>query len=330
MPKALHQEDLDRSVREFVVPVETHLRHDWTVAHALDNLRQREVRHQIIYFYVVDEDHKLLGVLPTRKLLLARPESRLGDLMNRPVISIPESATLAEAMEEFAIRRLLALPVVDDQGRLLGILDVQLYADEAVDLAEATRVQDLFQLIGLSVQQLRRGRVWPQFRARMPWLLCNIASGLACAAIAAVFHVVLRNVLMLAMFIPLVLTLSESTSMQSMTLVLQYLHGGAAVAKKVRERLATEWKTAGLLGLGSALVVGAFAMLWSGGLGAVGVIMLSLLLSISFAALLGTILPVILHRCKLDPRLAAGPVVLMIVDVATTAVYLALGTLFLV
>ncbi len=324
----LLEEDLAKPVRQFVTSVQTWLNVEWTVAEALEQLRRRQIPHQVIYFYAVDGAGRLAGVMSSRKLLLCAPETRIGDAMDRPVISLDEDATLAEAMEEFAIRRLLALPVVDREGKLLGVVDVQLYAEEAFDLAEAGRVADLFQLIGLSLESIKRGGVLASFKARIPWLALNIAGGLACAGIAAAFHHVIDEFLLLAFFIPLVLTLSESISMQSMTLTLQYLHGQASW-RRFRMRFAMEWKTAALLACACAAVGGAAAMLWPQGLHSFGVIMLSIAVAMAASATLGMTLPAALRGLKLDPHLAAGPVVLMIGDVIATALYLGLATAML-
>lgn len=325
----LLSQDLERPVREFISPVETQLQIAWTVSQAIDDLRQRNITSPLTYFYVVDEQGRLAGVLPTRKLLLSPPQTPLVELLPEQAVSLPQNTTLAEAMEEFAIHRLLALPVVDDAGKLLGVIDVQLYAEEATDLAEANRLSDLYQLIGLSAQQLR-GRGMTSFRARMPWLMGNIFSGLACAAVAAIFHHVLGAVLMLAMFIPLVLTLSEAVSMQSMTLTLQYLHGASSPMKRLRMRLLSEWRTALLLSVCSAVLVAAAAMFWQNGLRVSGVILASVLVSMVISATLGTIIPFSLHLRKLDPRVAAGPMVLMLSDIIATTFYLALATILLV
>lgn len=330
MTAHLQQQDLNRAVAEFITPVDTYLQAGWTIDEALAEIRRRDIQSSVVYFYVVDSGFRLVGVLPSRKLLLADPKSKVGEVMDTPVISLPQTATLAEAMEEFALRRLLALPVVDSAGRLLGIIDVQLYAEEAVDLAEVTRVADLFQLMGISVQQLKKGAVWPSFRVRVPWLVLNIISGLTCAAIAFVFKEVLDKVLVLAMFIPLVLTVSESVSMQSMTLTLQFLHGIRSPLSRLGSRFSLEGRTALLLGAACATIVGLAATFWPGGAHAVGVIMLSIVVAMTVAAVLGTVLPIVLHSVKLDPRVAAGPVVLMIVDMLTTAVYLGLATLLLI
>lgn len=329
MANAIGHQDFDRKVGEFVTPIETALRSDWTINQALDVLRQRQIQQQVVYFYVIDADENLQGVLSSRRLLLSSPDAKLADIMDKPVISIPASATLAEAMEEFAMRRLLALPVVDDNGKLLGIVDVQLYAEEAVDLAEATRVNDLFQLMGLSVQQLKKGGVWPSFNARAPWLMLNIGSGLVCAAVAAVFQEVLGKFLLLAMFIPLVLTLSESISMQSMTLTLQYLHGMRSPWQMLKRRFAQEYKTAVMLGAVCGLIVGLAATFWPDSMQPVWIIMLSIFFAMFASASFGTLLPIGLHARKLDPKVAAGPVVLMLVDMVTTTIYLGLGTLLL-
>ena len=260
----LLSKDLDRPVREFLSPVETQLQVGWTIGQAMDNLRQRNITSPLTYFYVVDEQGRLKGVLPTRKLLLSPPQTPLVELLSGQAVTLPQNMTLAEAMEEFAIHRLLALPVVDDAGKLLGLIDVQLYAEEAADLAEANRLADLYQLIGLSAHQLRRGRVLTSFRAGCPGCWATSSAAWRAQTIVAVFHHVLGAVLLLAMFIPLVLTLSEAVSMQSMTLTLQYLHGASSPMKRLRMRLLFEWRTALLLAVCSAALVALAATFLAG------------------------------------------------------------------
>ena len=325
MKQGLNQSDLSRPAEQFMWPVETAIRADGTIAAALDSLRARKIDRAITYFYAVDADGRLLGVMPTRRLLLESTDQRVEDLMERPPICVRGSSTLGEAMELFALHHLLALPVVDDDGKLIGQLDVELYAEEAVDVAEKHRVIDLFQLIGLSVQQVRQGSAWAGFKIRMPWLLFNIMGGIMCAVIANHFRLVLSEVLLLAMFIPLVLTLSEAVSMQSMTMSLQYLRGRVRWGMLLR-RGAKEWRTGVLLGLCSGLLVGLAATFWSPTATTVAAIFLSIAASMLAAATIGTSVPMILHALKLDPKVAAGPVVLMMADTLTTFVYLGLAT----
>lgn len=326
---AVQSHDLDRPISQFVTPVQTTVRADQTLHEALISLRSRRIDSKVVYFYVVDQSDRLVGVVSSRALLLGEPNVRIEHIMNPSVIGVPESASLSLAMEMFAIHRLLALPVVDDDNHLKGIIDVQLYAEEMFDLAETHRATDLFQLIGLSVQKLREGSPAAAFRLRIPWLSCNLFGGIACAVIAAIFDDVLAQVLVLAMFIPLVLTLSESISVQSVTLGLQYLHKPDVPWSIIRDGVVREWKVAAMLGLALGATVGIVALFWGQGFQPPAVIAISVVIAMVIAATLGTVIPAALHAMRLDPKLAAGPVVLMITDIATLTVYLGLATMLL-
>ncbi len=323
------EHELNQPVTRYLTPVETTIRSDQTLGEALASLRRRELKQNVVYFYVLDAEERLVGVVPTRKLLLADPSVRVEAVMTPP-IAMPSDATLELAMEEFAMHRLLALPVVDERGRLLGAIDVRLYAEEAQDLAALEHHSDVFQLIGVRLDALRQRSPWGAYRVRMPWLACNMAGGLACAVIAAIFEDVLEQVVVLAMFIPLVLTLCESISMQSMTLSLQYLHGPGVPWKRINRRAKVEWPTAALMAVTSGLIIGVLSLLWGGGSPPAMVIGVSIGVTMIAAATFGLLLPVSLHALKLDPKFASGPVVLMVTDVFTTAVYLGLATMWLV
>jgi len=328
MPK-IQPYELKKAVTAYTKPVETTLRSDQSVGEAMASLRQRKIKSKVIYFYVIDISGALQGVVSTRALLLSEPNTPIKQIMDHPVISVPSNASLELAMEMFAMHRLLALPVVDEQQKLLGTLDVQLYADEIFDMAETSRMADIFQLIGLSVQQMRESNAWRSFASRMPWLSCNLVGGIVCAIIGAYFELVLEQVLMLAMFVPLVLTLAESISVQAVTLGLQQLHSPGVQWSNVLLRLLREWKTALLLGLASGFVVGVSALFWGQGINAPAVIGLSITITMVLAATLGTLLPAVLHAVKLDPKVAAGPVVLMFTDIITLTCYLGLATWWL-
>ncbi|RPI60083.1 MAG: magnesium transporter [Planctomycetaceae bacterium] len=323
------QTDLSRPVRDFVLPVETSLLAGQTIGQSLAAIRTRNIGHKVIYFYVVDDQNRLLGVIPTRKLLLGKPDESVTALMDSNPISITDTMTLEDAMEMFAMHRLLAFPVVDDDGKLVGHIDIDLYTDEAIDVSESHQLAEMFQLLGVSVQQARRSSPWAGYMLRMPWLLCNIAGGVACAIIAGLFQAVLAKVLLLAMFIPLVLTLSESISMQAMAMSLQQLRSMRAAWKILARRVSTEWKTAALVGISCGLLVALAATFFGQGAATAGIIGASIVASMVVAGTLGANMPFILHMLKLDPKVAAGPVVLMIVDVATTAIYLALANFLL-
>src|SRR5918993_4325970 len=237
------------------------LQPDQTIAQSLNLIRASGAAGSIQYLYVVDEHNTLVGVVPTRGLLTAPPDKLVREVMVDNVVAIPDWATVLIASEYFATRRLLAFPVVNGKGQLLGVVDVGLFTDEVIDLAKQT-YDDIFQLIG--VHGTAQRSTWSAFRDRFPWLLCNIAGGLIAAFIASRFEHLLQEVVVLALFIPIVLALGESVSMQALTLTLQSLATGPIVWSRLFGALWKEFRTATLLGTGCGLVVGAVVFAWRG------------------------------------------------------------------
>ena len=206
------------------------LREEFTVQQALDAIRQRGIGEKIVYFYVVDAEERLAGVLPTRQLLTAPLERRLSELMIRRVVAIPHTATVLEACEAFVLHRFLAFPVVDDARRIVGVVDVGLLTEEAFDIAEREQTDALFESIGFRVSQVHDASPLRAFRFRFPWLLATIGSGTLCALLASAYAVTLAKSIVLAFFLALVLGLGESVSIQSMTVTIQALRAANRIS----------------------------------------------------------------------------------------------------
>lgn len=317
---------LHEPILPFVKPPLVVLQHGQAISEALQVIRGTANAHSIHYFYVLDEHERVVGVVPARRLLTASPDQMVRDVMAENVVAIPDWATVLIASEYFATRRLLAFPVVNDAGHLRGVVDVNLFTDEVIDLAKQT-YDDIFQLIG--VHGTAQRSTWLAFRDRFPWLLCNIGGGLLAAFIASNFEHLLRDVVVLALFIPIVLALGESVSMQALTLTLQGLTDGPIVWRRLLAALWKEFRTATFLGLACGAVVGAVVVLWRGELDVAGAIFAAISLSMVVACLLGVAVPAILRAARADPRIAAGPVVLAAADVATLLFYFGLGSRFL-
>lgn len=324
------EKDLTRPLRDFIVPVRTTIHVEHTVEEALRYLRDKHITDEIIYIYVVDEKRKLMGVVATRRLLLAEPHIPITDLMAENLISLKGDQTLQEAMEFLETHHLLALPVVDEKGHLLGVIDVGLYLEEKVDVASSRRRSDIFQMIGMYIEEGKRPSAWKGYCSRMPWIFCNMFGGFACAVISRVFELVLAKVLLLAMFIPLVLTLSESISMQSMTQSMQLLKKSHRTWRYTLASLIREWQVVALLAITSGVMVGTVSLLWGDGVTPGFVIMFGIMASVYITSTIGSFVPLLIHARKWDPRVAAGPVVLMFADVFTTLLYLSLGTWLLI
>lgn len=324
MPVApLSASQLHEPILPLAQPPRVVLKPEQTIAQALDSIRASADAGSIHYFYVVDDHHQLVGVVPARRLLTAAPEMTVREVMVDNVVAIPDWATVLIASEYFATRRLLAFPVVNAAGELLGVVDVSLFTDEVIDLAKRT-YDDIFQLIG--VHGTNQSSPWLAFRDRFPWLLCNIGGGLLAAFIASRFEYLLDRFVVVSLFIPIVLALGESVSMQALTLTMQGLADGPIVWKRLVAALWKELKTAMLLGLGCAAVVGLVVLLWRDQAAVAGAIFLAILFSMVVACLLGVAVPAVLRAFKADPRIAAGPVVLASADVVTLLFYFGLGS----
>lgn len=321
--------DLTRPVKDFILPVHTTLHEDQTIEEALMSLRRRRIDEKIVYFYVVDNKNCLQGIVSTRQLLLKDPNQAIKEIMGNSVIRVNENQTLEEAMEILSSHQLLAIPAVDDDNRFKGIIDVQVYLDESLDVANSRHNQDVFQILGLTLELGKRQSPLKSYRVRMPWILCNMIGGVACAIISSIFQAVLAKVLVLAMFIPLILTLSESISMQSMTQSLHLVRQPNISWKRIFDRVFSEGKMVMLLALTCAIAVGAISLFWDAGIMASFTIAISLVVAISLSASVGACIPLLLHARSLDPKVASGPVVLMLADVVTTALYLSLATWWL-
>jgi magnesium transporter len=232
-------------------------------------------------------------------------------------------------MEALSHRRLLALPVVDTDNVLKGVIDVQMYLQENIDIFKEQRNQDVFQLLGMTFEEGVYKSPWKSYSKRMPWILCNMAGGIACAVVSRVFQLVLGKVLILAMFIPLVLSLSESISMQSMTQSFHVLRKQNISWRKIFARMFSEIRTAILMALTSGILVGSLSLFWGSGIEVSATIAVGIIISVILSAVIGSSIPLLLHLNRLDPKVASGPVVLTISDVITTAIYLFLATLWL-
>jgi magnesium transporter len=305
------------------------LKKDFTVQQALDDIRSRRLGERIVYFYVVDDDGKLVGVLPTRRLLTAPLDKRLSEVMLSQVITLPRDATVLDAFELFESHRFLALPIVDEQGHIVGVVDIGLFTGEMFDIAKRERLQEVFELIGFRISQVREASPVRAFRFRFPWMLATIASGTICALLAGAYEVTLSKSLVLAFFLTLVLGLGESVSMQSMTVTIQTLRSMQPTLRWYITSFFREAIISLLLGIACGSSVGLIVWLWRREGWAAISIGTSIMLSLFAACCLGLTVPTVLHALKLDLKVAAGPITLALADICTVLLYFSIAALLL-
>jgi len=184
-------------------------------------------------------------------------------------------------------------------------------------------------MIGVHVSIGRKGSSWSDFKSRFPWLFCNISSGILCAFIASRYELLISELVILAMFITVVLAIAESVSIQSMALTLQVLLQRNASWRRILTGVRKELFTSVLLGAGSGFVVGVIAYLWRGIVWQGLAIGLSIWFAVITACLLGVIVPTLIRKFHIDPKVAAGPIVLAATDIATLIFYFSTANLIL-
>lgn len=315
-------------------PVSNHMRTDFirlsgdqTVSAALESILEQPTEGHIIYFYVTDADGALRGVVPTRRLLLSPRNRRIDEIMISRVIAIPKRATVLDACEFFLMHKLLAFPVVDEQRRIVGLVDVELYTKEMSDLDRREDNDALFQLIGVHLSEASQKSPFQAFRRRFPWLLTNIAGGILAAFLAGLYELELQRVVALALFIPVVLALAESVSIQSVSIALQALSGHRPTWKDLAAKLGRESITGSLLGGACGLLVALVGLAWIGRLDVAICLAGGIGGGVACAALYGLAIPNILRIASRNPQVAAGPIALAATDLTTLLIYLNLARL---
>jgi len=300
-----------------------------TVREALEYIRKNSGDDQIVYFYVTDNDNILKGVIPTRRLLTADLDTKIEDLIDRRIKYIPEEAALIDVWEMFIFHRFLALPVVDKDKHLVGVVDVSLFTDNVANILEYSRTDEIFETIGFRYSQIRNASALKVFRFRFPWLTATIISGIISAIMVSRFELVLAQSIILAFFLTLVLGLGESVSMQSMTVTIQAFRNIRPTVRWYFRSLLKELKSAFLLGLASGVLVFLAIILWQGDLLPAVVIGGSIIVTITVACLIGLTIPSVLHLLKLDLKIASGPLTLALADIFTIVIYFSVASLFL-
>jgi magnesium transporter len=329
MVSQLYNINLDEPILSHTNKDYPSLRQDMSIEDALAYIRRVGVGERIIYFYVLDGDMHLVGVVPTRRLLISEPKKLLEDVMIKKVISIPHTATVFDACERFVLYKYLMFPVVDEQKHMIGTVDVSLFAEEVYDIAERQQYETIFESIGVHIEQVKGATPLKAFYFRFPWLLATITSGVVCALLASAYEATLAQAIALAFFLTLVLGLGESVSIQSTMVTLHLLRTSKPSFRWYLNALHREARTAIYLGCASGVIVGLFALVWRGAAPVALAIGSGILLSICSACLIGLSIPVLLHTLKLDPKIASGPITLALADIFTLLCYFTMAAILL-
>lgn len=297
------------------------------VKRALEVLRRTAANSETIYqTYIVDPRHRLVGVVSLRDLILAPPTTNLDQLMTKDLVTIQSDEHQEEAVRLIQHYDLLALPVVDVNSRLLGIVTY----DDAMDAAEAEDTEDIH--LSASIEPLEnsllRTSIFSMYRSRIVWLVLLVFANLVSGAGIAFFEDTIAAKVALVFFLPLLIGSGGNAGAQASTLMVRGLAVGDVGLGDWTRLLGRELLIAAALGVTMALAVSPIGML-RGGLDITLVVGFSMVLIVLFGSLLGMSLPFILHSLKMDPATASTPLVTTLADAGGVITYFALATFLL-
>ncbi|GAB5417433.1 MAG: magnesium transporter [Crocinitomicaceae bacterium] len=298
---------------------------DWPVNRCVVELRrQAEEVEKVFTIYVVDDDEKLVGFLSLKRLLFASPTMLIHELyQDKNMISVKTSDDdeyVARIMEKYD---LVSVPVVDLNNKLVGRITI----DDVVDVILEEAEKDMQLASGISEKIESNSSVWRISRARLPWLIIGMLGGILGAQVISGFEGGISEVPALAFFIPLITAMGGNVGVQSSAIVVQSLAKGNDQFGSIVKKIAKESLVAIVNGILLSILVFGFAYIFdSSTLG--WVVGISLFVVILFAAVFGTLIPLLLDRYKIDPALATGPFITTLNDVLGLFIYLTIGVLF--
>lgn len=297
---------------------------DWPVSRCLVELRRQAENVEKVYsIYVVDDLNRLVGLLSLKRLLFSNLKTQIRDLFtSKNIISVKTTDSnedVARVMDKYD---LVAIPVVDYQNKLVG----RITFDDVVDIIKDEADKDFQMASGISDKIESSSSVWHISRARLPWLLIGMVGGIFAANVIAGFTDQISHIPTLALFIPLITAMGGNVGVQSSAIVVQSLAKSTDQLDNILKRLYKELSVGILNGAFLALIIYGIATLF--GNATLGIVVsISLFVVILFAGIFGTLIPLLLHKYKIDPALATGPFVTTLNDVLGLFIYFSVGML---
>lgn len=298
---------------------------NWTVATCLQEIsKQAQEVDEIYYIYVIDDAEKLLGVLSLKKLIITNTNTKISNIYNADVKKVQTGVRQEEVAEIMDKYDLVAIPVVDEIGRLKG----RITFDDVIDFIREEAEKDYQMVSGISGDVEPGDKVWEILRARLPWLMIGLIGGIFGAIVLGSHEQTLTKVTELAFFIPLIAAMAGNVGVQSSSIVVQSIASGVKDLETTSRKLFKEVSIALVTAAIFAILIFAYNAIRQGDMNLTFTVSLSLFIVILFASLFGTVIPLVLHRFKIDPALATGPFITTMNDIVGLLIYLLIGKMF--
>lgn len=296
-----------------------------SVKECLAHLREQKDRSRvdITYLYVIDEESRLVGVVPLRELVFSKPDGHIEEVMNRQVQFLRVDDDQEEVARRFDDYGYMALPVLDKAGKLVGVVD----ANDAFDVAQEEATEDMQLMVGLSGEE-RFSTPWKtSLRRRLPWLYINLATAFLAAIVVGFFEETIAKWTALAVFLPIIAGQGGNAGMQTLTVIIRDMALGELEPGDGKRALFKEASLGIIHGVAIGVVVGLIGWVWKSSPELGLVAGAAMLLNLLAAALSGVLIPFGLKALKIDPALASSILLTTVTDVAGFFFFLSLGAL---
>ena len=299
-----------------------------TAGEAIKTLQDQEEAEMVFYLYITDDDDRLVGVISLRALTTTPSTTTLKDMMIKNVHSVRPETDQEEVARVVAQYNYLAVPVIDPDSHLLGIVTV----DDVVDVIREEATEDFLQMAGAGKdREILLKSSWENAKTRLPWLFASWVGGVIAAYLIGVFENMLENIIALAAFIPVILGMGGNIATQSSTIIVRGMATGRVNIGGEIKLIIKEMQVGLLLGILYGILLGVFARItFPNAHNYLGVVVgLSICVSMIVAATVGTIIPLILRKLDIDPAVATGPFVTTSIDILGVLFYFLIAGLFL-
>ncbi len=307
------------------------VRKDISIYQAIEDIREKSSDAETIYYvYVVDKKESLVGVLSLRELIVSKPNSIIEKIMHEQVISVNLETDQEDVARVVSKYDLLAIPVVDDNNKIMGIITV----DDIIDVIEEEATEDIYKFAGASeIEDIEEDniltRIFNSVRSRLPWLIVTLFGGLLSAQIIGGFQAVIDKNATLALFMPLLAGMGGNVGTQSSTLTVRGIAVGHIHGKEVGRTLFQEICVGFLVGLCCSIIAAIVSLFIQSQIALSFIIGIAMWANMITAATIGTLVPLIFRKIGVDPAVASAPFITTTIDITGLSIYFTLTSILL-
>jgi magnesium transporter len=301
------------------------VREEMNVDTAISYLREWADEDQVFNIYALDEQERLSGIVSLRSLVLARPDALIRDITQRDPIAVAPDMDQEEIAHLFRDYDLVALPVIDGAGHLIGEVTV----DDIVAVIDEEATEDMYVMAATSSEEREERSTLGVVRRRIPWLLVCLAGTLMAGGMIDAFQESLANLTALLFFMPAIMAMGGNTGIQTSTVTIRNLATGELQSGTVLKSIAREMRVAAMMGLMLGILVFCVSQLWTGNWIVGSCVGLAMLSAVVFSAFLGALVPIVFRAIGIDPAVASGPLITTLNDGLSLGIYFAIASVLI-